>query len=76
MSNRPDAMMDVNYRATIASAEGYFIHYLIKSVMILTHFNIRQACEKLNFSHYIQGSSQAVNAERAGQVPYSRYHHL
>lgn len=31
-----------------------------------------KACEILGFSHWIQSSTQATNAERAGQVPYSR----
>jgi len=31
-----------------------------------------RACEKLGFSHWVQSSTQATNAERAGQVPYSR----
>lgn len=31
-----------------------------------------KACERLGFSHWIQSSTQATNAERAGQVPYSR----
>lgn len=30
------------------------------------------ACEELEFGHWIQSSTQAVNAERSGQVPYSR----
>ena len=30
------------------------------------------ACESLGFSHWVQSSTQATNAERAGQVPYSR----
>ena len=32
-----------------------------------------RACESLNFGHWIQSSTQAVKAERAGQVPYSRW---
>mmetsp|Transcript_44153 Transcript_44153/g.84372 ORF Transcript_44153/g.84372 Transcript_44153/m.84372 type:complete len:473 (+) Transcript_44153:222-1640(+) len=32
-----------------------------------------RACENLNFGHWIQSSTQAVKAERAGQVPYSRW---
>lgn len=31
---------------------------------------VAKACEMLEFGHFIQTSSQAVNAERAGQVPY------
>ncbi|KAJ1421129.1 hypothetical protein B484DRAFT_332847, partial [Ochromonadaceae sp. CCMP2298] len=31
-----------------------------------------QACEQLGFGHWVQSSTQATNAERAGQVPYSR----
>lgn len=31
-----------------------------------------QATESLNFGHWIQASTQATNAERSGQVPYSR----
>mmetsp|Transcript_10489 Transcript_10489/g.24313 ORF Transcript_10489/g.24313 Transcript_10489/m.24313 type:complete len:323 (+) Transcript_10489:127-1095(+) len=30
------------------------------------------ACEQLGFGHFIQSSTQATKAERAGQVPYSR----
>eukprot|EP01035_Chromulina_nebulosa_P007179 gene7179-9694_t len=30
------------------------------------------ACQQLKFSHWIQSSTQATNAERGGQVPYSR----
>jgi hypothetical protein len=30
------------------------------------------ACQELEFDHFIQSSTQATNAERAGQVPYSR----
>lgn len=30
------------------------------------------ACLQLGFGHFIQSSTQATNAERAGQVPYSR----
>lgn len=30
------------------------------------------ACQELEFGHFIQGSTQATNAERGGQVPYSR----
>jgi len=33
---------------------------------------VARACEVLEFGHFIQSSSQAVNAERAGQVPYSK----
>ncbi|EEH55935.1 uncharacterized protein MICPUCDRAFT_59255 [Micromonas pusilla CCMP1545] len=51
-SDRPDAMMAVNYRAPVAAA---------------------RACEELRFGHWIQSSTQAVKAERAGQVPYSRW---
>jgi len=51
-SDRPDAMMAVNYRAPIAAA---------------------RACEALGFGHWVQSSTQAVKAERAGQVPYSRW---
>ena len=51
-SDRPDAMMAVNYRAPIAAA---------------------RACEALEFGHWVQSSTQAVKAERAGQVPYSRW---
>ena len=32
-----------------------------------------RACEALEFGHWIQSSTQAVKAERAGQVPYSRW---
>jgi nucleoside-diphosphate-sugar epimerase len=32
-----------------------------------------RACEKLGFGHFIQSSTQATKAERAGQVPYSRW---
>ena len=32
-----------------------------------------RACEALGFGHWIQSSTQAVKAERAGQVPYSRW---
>ena len=32
-----------------------------------------RACEALGFGHYIQSSTQATKAERAGQVPYSRW---
>ena len=31
-----------------------------------------KACEHLEFGHLVQSSTQATNAERAGQVPYSR----
>lgn len=31
-----------------------------------------RACEILGFGHWVQSSTQAVNAERFGQVPYSR----
>eukprot|EP00741_Cyanophora_paradoxa_P005674 tig00000903_g5501.t1 len=31
-----------------------------------------RACENLGFGHWVQSSTQATNAERAGQVPYSR----
>mmetsp|Transcript_13649 Transcript_13649/g.20451 ORF Transcript_13649/g.20451 Transcript_13649/m.20451 type:complete len:259 (-) Transcript_13649:170-946(-) len=31
-----------------------------------------KACEELEFGHWIQSSTQAINAERAGQVPYAR----
>lgn len=31
-----------------------------------------KACESLGFGHFIQASTQATNAERAGQVPYSK----
>lgn len=31
-----------------------------------------KACNALGVGHFIQSSTQAVNAERAGQVPYSR----
>lgn len=48
---KPDAMMDVNYKAPAAAA---------------------RACEKLGFGHWVQSSTQATNAERGGQVPYSR----
>ena len=30
------------------------------------------ACVDLGFGHFVQSSTQATNAERAGQVPYSR----
>ena len=30
------------------------------------------ACQQLQFSHWVQSSTQATNAERGGQVPYSR----
>jgi hypothetical protein len=30
------------------------------------------ACQELGVDHFIQSSTQATNAERAGQVPYSR----
>jgi len=30
------------------------------------------ACQQLQFGHWIQSSTQATNAERGGQVPYSR----
>jgi len=30
------------------------------------------ACEELGVGHFVQSSTQATNAERAGQVPYSR----
>mmetsp|Transcript_33094 Transcript_33094/g.55695 ORF Transcript_33094/g.55695 Transcript_33094/m.55695 type:complete len:438 (-) Transcript_33094:240-1553(-) len=32
-----------------------------------------KACEQLGFGHWVQSSTQATNAERAGQVPYSRH---
>ena len=32
-----------------------------------------RACERLGFGHFIQSSTQATKAERAGQVPYSRW---
>ena len=32
-----------------------------------------RACEALEFGHWVQSSTQAVKAERAGQVPYSRW---
>lgn len=32
-----------------------------------------QAAERLGFGHWIQASTQATKAERAGQVPYSRW---
>jgi hypothetical protein len=32
-----------------------------------------RACAELGFGHYIQSSTQATKAERAGQVPYSRW---
>eukprot|EP00981_Chlorochromonas_danica_P009367 scaffold2636_cov176-Ochromonas_danica.AAC.21 len=48
---KPDAMMDVNYKAPAAAA---------------------RACERLGFGHWVQSSTQATNAERGGQVPYSR----
>ena len=32
-----------------------------------------RACEALGFGHWVQSSTQAVKAERAGQVPYSRW---
>ncbi len=38
VSNRPDAMMDVNYRATIASAEGYNTHLFIEICFIIHSF--------------------------------------
>ena len=31
-----------------------------------------KACETLGFGHFVQASTQATNAERAGQVPYSK----
>ncbi|RYG69278.1 hypothetical protein EON64_03105 [archaeon] len=31
-----------------------------------------RAAEKLGFGHWVQSSTQATNAERAGQVPYSK----
>lgn len=31
-----------------------------------------QACQELGFGHWVQSSTQATNAERAGQVPYAR----
>lgn len=31
-----------------------------------------RACEALGFGHWVQSSTQATNAERSGQVPYSR----
>jgi uncharacterized protein YbjT (DUF2867 family) len=31
-----------------------------------------KACEQLGFGHWVQSSTQATNAERAGQVPYSK----
>lgn len=31
-----------------------------------------KACLDLGFGHFVQSSTQATNAERAGQVPYSR----
>jgi len=31
-----------------------------------------RACEALGFGHFVQSSTQATNAERSGQVPYSR----
>jgi len=31
------------------------------------------ACEALDFGHWVQSSTQATKAERAGQVPYSRW---
>jgi nucleoside-diphosphate-sugar epimerase len=51
-TDKPSAMMDVNYSAAVAASE---------------------ACQMLSFGHFIQSSSQATNAERAGQVPYSRF---
>ena len=47
VAGRPDAMMDVNYRAPVAAAT---------------------ACQQLGFGHWVQSSTQATNAERAGQV--------
>ncbi|CAL6356973.1 unnamed protein product [Bathycoccus prasinos] len=32
-----------------------------------------RACEALGFGHFVQSSTQATKAERAGQVPYSRW---
>lgn len=32
-----------------------------------------RACQNLGFGHFIQSSTQATKAERAGQVPYSRW---
>jgi hypothetical protein len=31
-----------------------------------------RACEILGYGHWVQSSTQATNAERSGQVPYSR----
>lgn len=31
------------------------------------------ACQELGFSHFVQSSTQATNAERSGQVPYAKH---
>jgi hypothetical protein len=52
VAGKPDAMMDVNYKAPIAAA---------------------RACEYLKFGHWVQSSTQATSAERAGQVIPTKY---
>jgi hypothetical protein len=48
---------------------------VLDAMMDVNYFAPRAAataCHQLKFSHWIQSSTQATNAERGGQVPYSR----
>ena len=45
----------------------------MRCVNYLAPIAAARACENLGFGHFIQSSTQATKAERAGQVPYSRW---
>lgn len=45
----------------------------MRQVNYLAPVAAAKACEELGFGHWIQSSTQATKAERAGQVPYSRW---
>lgn len=60
----------VNLAAVSGPKEGK--PHAMESVNYHAAFAVSKACEQLEIGHFIQSSSQAVNAERAGQVPYSK----
>lgn len=62
--------MFLNLAAVAGPVDGY--PDAMMDVNYRAPLSAARACERLGFGHWVQSSTQATNAERAGQVPYSR----
>ncbi len=65
-----DQAFFLNLAAVAGPVDGY--PDAMMDVNYRAPLSAARACERLGFGHWVQSSTQATNAERAGQVPYSR----